>query len=234
MARYYPHNRAGQINWHLNFAKEFPKVAPGLGFTAGEITSAANDSNYAVYLLQQLAPMLDTTAASLTGFVHTVLEGLPQGTPLTPPEMPDYPAGPAAVPPGIDTRRQARVERIKRATGYTPDVVGRQLGLAAADAGFEASKYKAELAQPQQSGPGKVVVPFRKAGGKINGINLYRQRAGEASPTLVKFFMRTPAVDTAPLAQANGAALKVTYTARAVVNDEEVGQPSESRSLMVS
>jgi len=232
MARYYPHNRAGQINWHTNFAKEFPSVGPALGFTAAEITSAVNDSNYAVYLLQQLAPTLDSTARSLTGFVHTVLEGQPQGAPLPLPAIPDYPTGPTPVPPGIDTRRQARVERIKRAPGYIAETHGKQLGLAAASGGFDKASYKAELGTPQQSGANKVTIPFRKSAGQIDGINLYRQRKSDAAPVLVKFFMRTPAVDVAPLAQA-GIPETITYTARAVSKDQEIGQPSDGKLVTV-
>ncbi len=234
MAKYYPENRAGQINWHTNFAREFPTVGTALGFSNAEITSAVNDSNYAVYLLQKIAPLLESTAKALTGYVHTVVEGQPAGAPLPLPQLfEEYPPGPPAVPPGIDTRRQARVERIKRADAYTAEVIGRQLGIVAAEGSFRPETYRAELGQPHQTAPNKVAVLFRKGAGKIDGIHLYRQRRGDPAPVLVRFFMRTPAVDTAPLVDP----LKpetITYTGMAVVNDEEIGQRSEGRTVTVS
>ena len=47
---YFPTDRAGQIDWHNNFAKEFPKVGASLGFSEAEIANAVNDSNYAAYI----------------------------------------------------------------------------------------------------------------------------------------------------------------------------------------
>ena len=86
----------------------------------------------------------------------------------------------------------------------------------------------AELGRPRQTGP-TVTIPFRKAGGEVSGINLYRQRKGEKSPQKVGFFMRTPAIDTTP-----GKSGQLTYTARAVIDREEVGLPSEAVSVKVT
>jgi hypothetical protein len=74
-----------------------------------------------------------------------------------------------------------------------------------------------------------VTIPFRKAGGKVSGINLYRQRKGEKSPQNVGFFMRTPAIDTAP-----GKSGQLTYTARAVIDGKEIGQPSDAVTVNVN
>ena len=70
------------------------------------------------------------------------------------------------------------------------------------------------------------MVPFRKAGGEVSGINLYRQRKSNGAAELVNFFMRTPAVDPMPPA-APGKTEERTYTARAVMNGKEIGQPSD-------
>jgi hypothetical protein len=216
---YYPTDRAGRIDWHNSFAKEFPKVGKDFGFTDTEITNAVNDSKYAVYIYQTLGREIDSDPGHTA---NAVLTGQSSG------EYVDLPAGagaPTAVHPGIDTRRQARVERIKRHDNYT-ETIGKQLRIATG-AKFDANNYRAELGRARQTGP-NITIPFRKAGGDVAGINLYRQRKGEGSAQLVGFFMRTPAIDTAP-----GKSGQLTYTARAVINGKEIGQPSDAVAVTV-
>ena len=153
---YYPTDRAGRIDWHSNFAKEFPKVRKDLGFTDAEITNAVNDSKYAVHILQTLGPEIDSDPGHAA---NAVLSGQSSG------EYVDLPAGrsaPTPVRPGIDTRRQARVERIKRHNAYT-DAIGKELKVVS-EARFDAKKYQAELGRPRQTGP-TVTIPFRPANG---------------------------------------------------------------------
>ena len=221
---YYPTDRTGQIAWHKNFASEFPKIGANLGFTAAEIASAVNDSNYAVYLLDTLGPEIESDP---THAAHAVLEGQSQGAYV---DLPRSSGAPEAVRPGIDTRRQARVERIKGSPSFTFDVIGKQLKIVAGK--FDPTNYKAELGQGRQSGPNTVILPFRKAGGEVSGINLYRQRKGESTPQLVSFFKRTPAVDPAP-PLSPGKSEERTYTARAAINGKEIGQPSDPVTVTV-
>ena len=221
---YYPTDRAGQISWHKNFAREFPKVGPALGFTATEIANAVNDSNYAVYLLEALGPEIESNPMHAA---LAVLDGQSGGEYV---DLPSTAAAPPAVRPGIDTRRQARVERIKAAPAFTFEIIGKQLKVVGGK--FDPKDYKAELGQARQTGPNTVVIPFRKAGGEVSGINLYRQRKGEGAPELVNFFMRTPAVDPVPVAS-SGKTEERTYTARAVVSGKEIGQPSDAVTVTV-
>jgi hypothetical protein len=221
---YYPMDRAGQIGWHKNFAKEFPKAGATLGFTSAEITNAINDSNYAVYLLEALGPEIESNPGHAA---RAVLDGQSQGEYV---DLPSSSAAPPAVRPGIDTRRQARVERIKASPAFTFDVIGKQLKIVGGK--FDPKNYKAELGQARQTGPNTVVIPFRKAGGEVSGINLYRQRRGDGAPQLVNFFMRTPAVDPLPAASP-GKVEERTYTARAVVGGKEIGQPSDAVTVTV-
>ena len=210
---YYPTDRAGRIDWHINFAKEFPQVGKNLGFTDAEITNAVNDSKYAVYIYRTLGPEIDSDPAHAA---NAVLTGQSSGEYV---DLPAGPGAPAAVRPGIDTRRQARVERIKRHSAYS-DAIGNQLKIVSPK--FDEKSYKAELGRARQTGP-NVTIPFRKAGGGVSGINLYRQRKDEKTPQLVGFFMRTPAIDTAP-----GKSGQLTYTARAVIGSKEIGEPSDA------
>ena len=215
---YYPTDRAGQINWQTNFAKEFPKVGESLGFSQPEIANGVNDSTYAVYILETLGPDIESDPGHAG---RAVLEGQSQGSYVN---LPGGSGAPPAVRPGIDTRRQARVERIKAHSKFT-DATGKLLKIVSEK--LDPQRYKAELGQPRQTGP-NVTIPFRKAGGEVSGINLYRQAKGESSPHLVGFFWRTPAIDTKP---GSG---QLTYTARAVIQDKEIGQPSDAVAVNVN
>jgi hypothetical protein len=215
---YFPTDRAGRIDWYNNFAKEFPKVGKALGFSDAEITNAVNDSKYAVHILTTLGPDIDSDPGHAG---NAVLSGQSSG------DFVDLPAGgggPTPVRPGIDTRRQARVERIKAQSKFNADF-GKKLRIESGK--VDAASYKAELGRARQTG-NFVTIPFRKAGGGVSGINLYRQGKGDKSPQKVGFFFRTPAIDTAP---GKG---DLNYTARAVTNGKEIGQPSDAVKVTVS
>ena len=215
---YFPTDCAGRTSWYDNFAKEFPKVGKDLGFSDAEITNAVNDAKYAVHILNTLGPDIDADPAHVG---NTVLSGQSSGDFV---DLPASGSAPAPVRPGIDTRRQARVERIKAQLKFNGEIA-KKLRI---DTGkFEADKYKAELGRARQTG-NFVTIPFRKAGGGVSGINLYRQGKGDKSPQKVGFFFRTPAIDTSP---GKG---DLKYTARAVLNGKEVGQPSDAVTVTVS
>ncbi|PYL55060.1 MAG: hypothetical protein DMF29_04370, partial [Verrucomicrobia bacterium] len=118
----------------------------------------------------------------------------------------------------------ARVERIKAHSKFTADI-GKKLKIESGK--IDAASYKAELGRARQTG-NFVTIPFRKAGGGVSGINLYRQSKGDKAAQKVGFFFRTPAIDTAP---GKG---ELNYTARAVVNEKEIGQPSDAVSVTVA
>src|SRR6202040_3966750 len=140
---FFPADRSGRTDWYDNFAKEFPKVGKDLGFSDAEIANAVNDSKYAVHILTTLGPDIDSDPGHAG---NAVLSGQSSG------DYVDLPAGgsaPSPVRPGIDTRRQARVERIKAQAKFTADI-GNKLKI---DTGkFEAANYKSELGRARQTG----------------------------------------------------------------------------------
>ncbi len=215
---YFPADSAGRIDWYRNFATEFPKVGTEFDFSEAEITNAVNDAKYAVHILTTLGPDIDADPAHAG---NAVLSGQSSG------DFVDLPRGgnaPTPVRPGIDTRRQARVERIKSHPKFNADIAGK---LRIDTEKFDAAKYKAELGRARQTG-NFITIPFRKAGGGVSGINLYRQGKGDKSPVKVGFYFRTPAIDTSP---GEG---ELKYTARAILNGKEVGQASDAVSVTVS
>jgi len=215
---YFPTDRAGRTAWYDNFAKEFPKAGKDLGFSDAEITNAVNDSKYAVHILTTLGPDIDADPGHAA---NAILSGQSSGDYV---DLPSGGSAPTPVRPGIDTRRQARVERIKANPKFNGDVA-KKLGIETEK--FDAAKYKAELGRARQTG-NFVTIPFRKAGGGVAGINLYRQGKGDKAPQKVGFYFRTPAIDTSP---GKG---ELNYTARAVVNEKEIGRPSDAVSVTVS
>jgi hypothetical protein len=185
-----------------------------------------NDSRYAVYILATLGPEIESNPGHAA---NAVLEGQTSGEFVA---LPSKSGAPPAVRPGIDTRRQARVERIKRHNAYN-DEIGKQLRIAVSGAKFDPSYYKAELGQPRQAGSNAVTIAFRKAGGSVDGINLYLQRGSDTAPQRVGFFMRTPAIDTTPLLSSNKSEER-SYTARAVIAGKEIGQSSDAVMVTLS
>ena len=215
---YFPTDRTGRSGWYDNFGKQFPTVGRELGFTDTEITNAVNDAKYAAHILNTLGPDIDADPGHVG---NAVLSGQSSG------DFVDLPAGgsaPTPVRPGIDTRRQARVERIKANPKFTAEI-GKKLKIETDK--LDTANYQAELGRARQTG-NFVTIPFRKAGGNVSGINLYRQGKGDKSPQKVGFYFRTPAIDTAP---GKG---ELTYTARAVMNDKEIGQASDAVSVTVN
>jgi len=215
---YFPTDRTGRSGWYDNFGKQFPTVGRELGFTDTEITNAVNDAKYAAHILNTLGPDIDADPGHVG---NAVLSGQSSG------DFVDLPAGgsaPTPVRPGIDTRRQARVERIKANPKFTAEI-GKKLKIETDK--LDTANYQAELGRARQTG-NFVTIPFRKAGGNVSGINLYRQGKGDKSPQKVGFYFRTPAIDTAP---GKG---ELNYTARAVMNDKEIGQASDAVSVTVN
>lgn len=215
---YFPTDRAGRTAWYDNFGKEFPKVGKDLGFSDAEVTNAVNDARYAVHILNTLGPDIDADPGHAA---NAVLSGQSSGDFV---DLPSAGKTPTPVRPGIDTRRQARVERIKTNPKFNDDIAKK---LRIETEKLDATKYKAELGRARQTG-NFVTIPFRKAGGGVSGVNLYRQGKGDKSPQKVGFFFRTPAIDTSP---GKG---ELKYTARAVLNGKEIGAASDAVSVTVS
>src|SRR5260370_29067306 len=133
---YFPADRTGCIAWYSNFAKEFPKAGKDLGFSETENKNAVNDSNYAVHILTTLGPDIDADPGHAA---NAVLSGQSSGDYV---DLPPGASAPTPVRPGIDTRPQARVERIKAQAKFSADI-GKKLKID--NRKFDAPHYQAEL-----------------------------------------------------------------------------------------
>jgi hypothetical protein len=127
---------------------------------------------------------------------------------------------------------RASIAAIKTNSGYTPEI-GADLGIVGPAGSFDPNTYKAELLSVEQTGPNAVTAKFAKAKGNIEGVNVYSRLQG-TSPW--KFLARDtvpPYVDTTPLAAAGQPEIR-EYRIRAVINDEEIGDYSDTAQLTVS
>lgn len=231
---YFPDSKSAQADWYTNMGKEFPSVSTALGFSAAETNAWVVDCQFAAYLLVQLPTPITSFAQAVTGYVATLLAGTKDGAPVPLPEVFEWPPNdlPAVVAPGIDGRRQRTVDRLKASPNYTPLVIGKLLRTENTGAPFNRATFVGVIRTAAQTSAATVSVAFGKAGGHLDGVNLYRQRAGDAAPVKVGQFTHSPALDTASL-KAAGVPEERSYTVVGVVADQEIGQPSPAVTVVV-
>ena len=216
-------------------ATNFPSVSQDLGFSTPERDAWVADCLYAAFVLGAMTAPVTTFAQTVVGYANTIIEGTAGGGVVPVPAAPAWPptGGPAAVPSGINGRRQKTVDRIKNSAAYTSHVIGKLLRTENTGDPFHPENYVAEIRSAKENGQGRAVVAFSKAGGEIDGVNLYLQRAGDAAPGVkVGLFTHTPAVDTTPL-KVVGQPEERTYTAMGVINDQEIGLRSPAVSVLI-
>ncbi len=169
-----------------------------LGFNSADATAWINDCLYAAYLLGPLTEPFTAFSSALIGYANTIVAGDNQVVPL--PTIPTYPAdAPAAVAPGIDARRQTAVDRIKKAANYTPLVIGKLLQTENTGQTFNPATVVGQIRSFHLNGVGQPVIAFGKAGGHIDGVNLYMARGGTAA-VKIGLFNNSPATDPTPVA----------------------------------
>ncbi len=211
-------------------AAEFPSVATTLGFSTADTAAWVADCLYAAYLLGPLTDPFSAFTSALIGFANTIVTGGGQTVPL--PAIPAYPANaPAAVAPGIDGRRQTAVDRIKKAANYTPLVIGKLLQTENTGQPFDPATVAGVIRSFHLNPQGQPVIAFGKAGGHIDGVNLYMARG--TTTTKLGMFTSTPAVDTTPLL-VPGTPEQRTYTVQPVSKDVEIGVRSPAVSVLVN
>ncbi|MBA3962335.1 MAG: hypothetical protein H0X40_10575 [Chthoniobacterales bacterium] len=230
---YYPDDISGQISWWSNVQNEASTYLPQVGFNPGEVSDVLNDAGWAVYLLQIARAQASNFASTIFGFVDSALKGGPDTMtlPSWPSWMPSVPAGP--LHGGIDTRRVGWVKQVTGAPQYTPDVIGAAMRLTPTGTPFDPNTYTGEIVNAKAVGHEQVKFTVRLAQGNIDGGNLYLQRNGDSQPTFVRFFSMRTFIDTTPLKVANVPEVR-TYTYWPVINDEQVGQISQSTQVTVS
>jgi hypothetical protein len=123
---YYPPKTGDQILWIGNFRNKLAGYAAALGLAAGDVTAAAADCDWLLYVLGTWLPAVRTFGEAATNAAIETQSGT-GGAPQTLPTF-TAPAGGTAVNPGALVRVFDLVQTIKGAAGYT-DAIGSDLGL---------------------------------------------------------------------------------------------------------
>lgn len=121
---------------------------------------------------------------------------------------------------------------IRTLATYTP-AIGEELGFIGPDDTFDPSTYKAELRGLVLSAPSQVTVSFGKAKGKIDGVNIYSRVQGTAEWIFKARDTQSPYIDTTPLQEAGKPEIR-EYRLRAVIDDVEIGDYSDTQQITVS
>jgi hypothetical protein len=116
-------------------------------------------------------------------------------------------------------RLQSRQDKV--ANGYT-DAIGEDLDIVGEDAGEDLAQAQPELTG--QAYAGYVRLRFKKGG--WDGVNIYTRIEGQATWQFLARDTNSPYDDQRPLATANQPETR-EYMAIGVLDDTEIGQPSE-------
>ena len=113
------------------------------------------------------------------------------------------------------------VAKIKTNAGYTP-AIGQSLGIIGSSVGFDADNYKATITASKFAG--FVRIKFTKNG--VDGINIYNRMKGTAVWKFLARDTKSPYDDHIVLENA-GQPEHWEYRAFGVIDDAEIGQPSD-------
>src|SRR5205085_12647644 len=127
---------------------------------------------------------------------------------------------------------RSTIAAIKTNSGYTP-AIGADLGVVGSAGSFAPNTYQAELASVDQAGPNQVTVKFGKAKGNIDGVHVYARLQGASDWKFLARDTQSPYVDTTPLGTVGKPEVR-EYRIRAVINDEEIGDYSDTAQVTVS
>jgi len=124
------------------------------------------------------------------------------------------------------------VSIIKRLPGYT-EAIGESLGIIPPPSPFDPNTYQAKILSVVNSAPGgQVKIRFNKAYGNISGVNVYYKLQTQPDWTLLGLRLTTPSRIDTPLAQPNVPEVR-DYRVIGVINDVEIGLPSDTVTLVV-
>lgn len=228
---YYPPTIDGRAHWWPIITDNAQAVLAPLGYTPAQIAPILADAEWATYCYATVHRFFQGFSDALTAYETQILSA-PNGTPMpTMPTVPDLPTPPAStILAGVEARRIFWVQEIKNKPGYNSSV-GAQLGIETPERPFEREAYQCQLLNLVSNSPHTVGGRFRKAGGNVDGINLYGRKAGTAAWQNLGRFNATPFTAQVPLVGA--APENWEFYAMAVRADVEFGQGSAILSVTV-
>ncbi len=222
---YYPPTIDGRADWWQNIIDNNGALATA-GASTAQASTIAEDAAWAVYTYRTIREAYDEAFKSIIAYCDCLLDGENGGPTPSAPAIASWPGQPGSgVPCGIEKRREQWVQMVKNLPGYNPSI-GATLKLEAAVTPFDPSTYQAEIFGFGSPSTHTVAGKFRKAGGKIDGINLYARKAGTPSWTALGRFNATPFTAMVPVVAPTGPE-DWEFQARAVKRDVEIGIASD-------
>jgi hypothetical protein len=240
--------KAGDIQFVAqltNFKQKLPTYATLFGLTVAQTDAVAADADYLSYVVLR-ANGVPGFAQDWTKLKNIVRVG-GDGTIIPPfPSPPDVSMPPAiTIQPNVEGRFRTLVGQLKAHNNYSK-AIGEDLLIEAVDTEFDAENYKPEGSA--KAVLNVVTVKFSKKGvdgqaiySKVtSGVSALPPTPGSGSPTpaslsqysKIAIDFHSPYVDNRPLAVAGQPELREYYL-RGVLNDEEIGVPSDIIRVIV-
>jgi hypothetical protein len=224
---YLPGPEDQRVTWLNNFASKIGNYAAMFGITAAELTMIAGFAAMYAYIIG-LMQTVETFKEDLTTYKN-ILSRAPSGTPLGAPPTVTIPVAPATTASGIFTVIGGIVQRIKGYKNVYTTAIGQDLGIIGDEISFDQNTYKMDIKGAQWTNQG-VKVTFVK--GEVEGANVYSRINGVGNFVKLGFDGSSPYVDTRPLS-VPGNPENREYLVKPVLDDEEIGLPSDVVSVTV-
>jgi hypothetical protein len=220
---YLPYSDQDRVGWLNNFAQKFPVYAALLNLTS-EVSWVTNDAVMLAYIVGRVE-FFTAGKEQLVNFKNL----LRNGPIATVPAVPVMPVSTVTAPttnvaPGIFVRIPQLVQRIKNSAAYT-EAIGKDLGIIGAEIIDDFTVLKPKIKVVPAKGGTAVEIQWAK--GKADSIYIEADRG-----TGWQFL----AIDTVPHYIDNApitAPATWKYRAQYLVNDERVGEMSDTVSITV-
>lgn len=226
---YFPNHVAGQLEFTVNFHKNFPIHAPNLGFSPEEIAAIGVDTAFAIWYLQYWCAEMQKGHQESIAFAKHITCG-DMGLELNFPSIPTLAERPPIPPAGIYNRLFITINRLKIHPNYQSSVTGEALWLNATP--------KAKLAHPFPTitmqlvrGPElmEVHIAYKKYG---HACLVLESKVSTGEWTFLALTDSPPYIDSRPLQVANIPEIR-SYRARWWDKNEAHGDWSPPQSITV-
>jgi len=224
---YLPTRETNRVIWLNNFASKIGGYAVMFGITPAELTLITKFAAMYSYIIG-LLDSVDTFKQNLTKYKNT-LSRASFGTPLGAPPSLTIPVAPATTEAGIFTVISGYVQRIKGMKNVYTNAIGEDLGIVGDETTFDPDTFKIEIKGVKITNEG---VKLDWVKGESDGTYIYSRVNGVGSFTKLAFDGVSPYIDTRPLS-VPGTPETREYLTKPVLNDVEIGLPSDVVSVVV-
>jgi hypothetical protein len=224
---YLPSVESQRVIWLNNFASKIGGYAVMFGITPAELTLITKFAAMYAYIIG-LLDSVDTFKQNLTKYKNK-LSRAPFGSPLGAPPTLTIPVAPATTEAGIFTVIGGYVQRIKAMKNVYTTAIGEDLGIVGDETTFDPDTLKIEIKGVKITNEG---VKLEWVKGESDGTYIYSRVNGVGSFTKLAFDGSSPYIDTRPLS-VPGTPETREYMTKPVLNDVEIGLPSDVVSVVV-